>query len=126
MVFKAEVGSLSRSVALIQGVWVHPELRGRGLAAPAMAAVVRSIQHDLRRTPSLYVNQYNHAALRTYSRIGFTQIGTVRFRAVLNPRLRPGNARSCVTFRSERPRYAEEPAATPNSVSRGPSRRRTP
>jgi predicted GNAT family acetyltransferase len=81
VVFKAEVGSLSRSVALIQGVWVHPELRGRGLAAPAMAAVVRSIQHDLRRTPSLYVNQYNHAALRTYSRIGFTQIG--RFASVL-------------------------------------------
>lgn len=81
VVFKAEVGSLSRSVALIQGVWVHPDLRGRGLAAPAMAAVVRSIQHDLRRTPSLYVNQYNQAALRTYSKIGFTQVG--RFASVL-------------------------------------------
>ena len=59
--FKAEVGSLSNSVALIQGVWVHPQLRGRGLAAPAMAAVVQSIQRDLRRMPSLYVNQYNRA-----------------------------------------------------------------
>jgi predicted GNAT family acetyltransferase len=81
VMFKAEVGSLSRSVALIQGVWVHPDLRGRGLAAPAMAAVVRSIQHDLRRTPSLYVNQYNRAAFRTYSKIGFTQVG--RFASVL-------------------------------------------
>lgn len=76
VMFKAEIGSLSRSVALIQGVWVHPQLRGRGLAAPAMAAVVRAIQHDLGRMPSLYVNQYNHSARRTYNRIGFEQVGT--------------------------------------------------
>ena len=76
VMFKAEVGSLSSNVALIQGVWVHPQLRGRGLAAPAMAAVVRAIQREMRRTPSLYVNQYNHAARRTYDRIGFRQVGT--------------------------------------------------
>lgn len=76
VMFKAEVGSLSRSVALIQGVWVHPQLRGRGLAAPAMAAVVRSIQRDLGRTASLYVNEYNVRARRCYERIGFQQIGT--------------------------------------------------
>ena len=76
VMFKAEVGSLSNNVALIQGVWVHPQLRGRGLAAPAMASVVRAIQRDMRRTPSLYVNQYNHAARRTYDRIGFHQVGT--------------------------------------------------
>ncbi len=76
VVFKAEIGSLSNTVALIQGVWVHPQLRGRGLAAPAMAAVVRSIQHDLGRVPSLYVNAYNTAARRTYTRIGFEQVGT--------------------------------------------------
>ncbi len=76
VMFKAEVGSLSHNVALIQGVWVHPQLRGRGLAAPAMASVVRAIQRDMRRVPSLYVNQYNHAARRTYDRIGFRQVGT--------------------------------------------------
>lgn len=76
VMFKAEVGSLSRSVALIQGVWVHPQLRGRRLAAPAMASVVRSIQRDLGRMPSLYVNDYNVRARRCYERIGFRQIGT--------------------------------------------------
>jgi predicted GNAT family acetyltransferase len=76
VMFKAEVGSLSRSVALIQGVWVHPQLRGRGLAAPAMASVVRSIQRDLGRMPSLYVNDYNVRARRSYERIGFRQVGT--------------------------------------------------
>ncbi|MGS0684151.1 GNAT family N-acetyltransferase [Nakamurella sp. GG22] len=76
VIFKAEIGSLSNSVALIQGVWVHPDLRGRGLASPAMATVVRSIQDDLHRVPSLYVNAYNVAARRTYTRIGFEQVGT--------------------------------------------------
>ena len=76
VMFKAEVGSLSNTVALIQGVWMHPQLRGRGLAGPAMAAVVRSIQRDMRRMPSLYVNQYNTPARRTYDRIGFQQVGT--------------------------------------------------
>lgn len=76
VMFKAEIGSLSRNVALIQGVWVHPHLRGRGLAGPAMASVVRAIQRDMGRTPSLYVNQYNRPARRTYDRIGFRQVGT--------------------------------------------------
>jgi hypothetical protein len=68
-------------VALIQGVWMHPRLRGRGLAAPAMASVVRSIQTDLRRMPSLYVNDFNIPARRTYERIGFRQVG--KFASVL-------------------------------------------
>lgn len=81
VMFKAEIGSLSNTAALIQGVWVHPLLRGRGLAAPAMASVVLAIQRDMRRMPSLYVNQYNCAARRTYDRIGFSQVG--RFASVL-------------------------------------------
>src|SRR5689334_21407427 len=31
VVFKAEIGALSRQVGQIQGVWVHPGYRGRGL-----------------------------------------------------------------------------------------------
>ncbi len=80
VVFKAEIGSLSRQVALIQGVWVHPDLRGRGLAGPGMAAVVRAIR-AMGRVPSLYVNRYNEPARRTYARIGFEQVG--RFASVL-------------------------------------------
>ena len=37
---------------------------------------MRAIQRDMRRMPSLYVNEYNHAARRTYDRIGFRQVGT--------------------------------------------------
>ncbi|MEO7125260.1 MAG: GNAT family N-acetyltransferase [Nakamurella sp.] len=75
VIYKAEVGSLTRRVALIQGVWVHPEWRGKGLAAPATAAVVRSIQ-AWGRLPSLYVNAYNIAGRATYARVGFHQVGT--------------------------------------------------
>lgn len=75
VVFKAEVGSLTRRVGQIQGVWVHPGFRGRGIAAAATAAVVRSIQ-TWGRLPSLYVNSYNAAARATYARVGFHQVGT--------------------------------------------------
>jgi predicted GNAT family acetyltransferase len=40
VVFKAEVGAVSADACQVQGVWVDPALRGRGLAAPGMAAVV--------------------------------------------------------------------------------------
>jgi predicted GNAT family acetyltransferase len=75
VVVKAEIGALSSRAGLIQGVWVDPEYRGRGLAAPAVATLVQYI-HTLRRIPSLYVNHHNVAARAAYRRIGFRQVGT--------------------------------------------------
>ena len=40
VVFKAEIGAVTPQACQIQGVWVHPELRGRGTPRPGMAAVV--------------------------------------------------------------------------------------
>lgn len=76
VVFKAEVGACALGVAQIQGVWVHPEHRGEGIAAPAMAAVVEDVRRRTAPTVSLYVNGYNAPALATYRRTGFTQVGT--------------------------------------------------
>ena len=39
VVFKAEVGSQSPAVGQIQGVWVHPDWRGRGLGTAGTAAL---------------------------------------------------------------------------------------
>lgn len=75
VVFKADVGSVALDVAQIQGVWVHPDHRGRGLAVPAMAAVVEHCLQHVAPVVSLYVNDYNAAALATYKRVGFTQVG---------------------------------------------------
>jgi predicted GNAT family acetyltransferase len=74
VIFKADLGSVSGTVSQVQGVWLEPELRGRGLAAPAMAAVVKLARSAV-ATVSLYVNDYNRPARATYARVGFRQVG---------------------------------------------------
>lgn len=74
-VFKADLGVLSRDCVQVQGVWVRPDRRGRGLAAPAMAAVVDYAARTADAV-SLYVNGHNEPALRAYARAGFTPVGT--------------------------------------------------
>jgi predicted GNAT family acetyltransferase len=75
VVFKAEVGAVSPQVCQVQGVWVHPELRGKGLSVSGMAAVTEAARRDFAPTVSLYVNAWNVAARRAYERVGFAQVG---------------------------------------------------
>ena len=75
VVFKAEVGSQSPAVSQIQGVWVHPEWRGRGLGT-AGTATLAAVIVGTGRIASLYVNDFNTVARATYDRIGFTEVGT--------------------------------------------------
>ena len=67
---------VTRHTAQVQGVWVHPDYRGQGLAVAGMAAVVRDALRRVAPTVSLYVNDYNAAARRVYARCGFTQVDT--------------------------------------------------
>jgi predicted GNAT family acetyltransferase len=76
VVFKAEVGAVTDAACQVQGVWVPPELRGRGLSVPGMAAVVELALRDVAPDVSLYVNDYNEAARAAYRRVGFTDRGT--------------------------------------------------
>ncbi|WP_307536096.1 GNAT family N-acetyltransferase [Streptomyces sp. V3I8] len=75
VVFKAEIGAATPQACQIQGVWVAPEYRGQGLAAPGMAAVLRYALADVAPLVSLYVNDYNTAARATYRRVGFQETG---------------------------------------------------
>ena len=59
----------------IQGVWVHPDWRGRGLGAAGTATLASAVLRS-GRTPSLYVNDFNGPARAIYQRIGFSQLGT--------------------------------------------------
>jgi predicted GNAT family acetyltransferase len=75
VIFKAELAIVTRRTTQVQGVWVDPEFRGRGLAAAAMATVVRDALRRVAPTVSLYVNDYNAPARAAYHRVGFTEVG---------------------------------------------------
>lgn len=76
VLFKAEIGSVGIGACQIQGVWVDPQLRGRGLAALAVAGVVAYARAHVAPLVTLYVNDYNLPALQTYRRVGFIRQGT--------------------------------------------------
>lgn len=75
VVFKAEIGAATPQACQIQGVWVAPEFRGRGLSETGMAAVLRYALADVSPVVSLYVNDYNTAARAAYRRVGFSEVG---------------------------------------------------
>jgi hypothetical protein len=76
VVFKAEIGSVTPQVCQVQGVWVPPDLRGRGIASHGMAAVVAIAIESIAPIVTLYVNDYNAPARAAYRRAGFIEAGT--------------------------------------------------
>jgi uncharacterized protein len=56
-------------------VWTHPALRGKGIAAAGMAAVVEYALRDFASVVSLYVNDYNAPARAVYRKVGFEEVG---------------------------------------------------
>jgi uncharacterized protein len=76
VVFKAEVGAVTPQACQIQGVWVDPELRGRGHAVAGMAAVVEEARRCFAPVVSLYGNDYNHSARAVYKKVGFVEVDT--------------------------------------------------
>ncbi len=76
VVFKCELAVVTRHTAQVQGVWVHPDFRGQGLAVTGMAAVVRDALRRVAPTVSLYVNDFNAPARHVYARCGFEQVDT--------------------------------------------------
>ncbi|GAA4707666.1 GNAT family N-acetyltransferase [Streptomyces youssoufiensis] len=75
VIFKAEVGAVTPHACQIQGVWVAPEYRGRGLSETGMAAVLSYALREVAPVVSLYVNDYNAAARAAYRRVGFREVG---------------------------------------------------
>lgn len=75
IVFKTDIGSRALGVVQLQGVWLTPRLRGLGLATAMIASVVEQLLRDDVDTVSLYVNDFNTAALAAYDRVGFRRVG---------------------------------------------------
>jgi predicted GNAT family acetyltransferase len=81
VLFKAEIGAVTRDACQIQSVYVASSHRGRGLATAGMAAVVAAALTDWAPVVTLYVNSDNRAARRVYDKVGFTR--TTTFATVL-------------------------------------------
>ncbi|MEO3766569.1 GNAT family N-acetyltransferase [Streptomyces sp. B8F3] len=75
VVFKAEIGAATAHACQIQGVWVAPEHRGRGLSETGLAAVLRYALREVAPVVSLYVNDFNTVARAAYRRVGFREVG---------------------------------------------------
>jgi predicted GNAT family acetyltransferase len=81
VLFKAEIGAVSRAACQIQGVWVAPSYRGRGIGTAGTAAVVEYARTTIAPVVSLYVNDFNESARAAYRRVGFREVG--RYASVL-------------------------------------------
>lgn len=81
LIFKAEVACATPYAAQIQGVYVPPLHRGRGIATAGMAAVVDIVRREIAPVVSLYVNDWNESARAVYERVGFQE--TARFATVM-------------------------------------------
>src|SRR3712207_5271842 len=81
VLFKAEIGAVARGVCQVQGVWVAPAHRGRGIGAAGTAAVVEYARTAIAPVVSLYVNDFNAPARGAYARVGFREVG--QFASVL-------------------------------------------
>ena len=74
VIFKADAGIVNLDAAQVQGVWLHPDYRGYGLAKPFFAAAAQILQRRYSHL-NLYVNDYNARALAMYRGTGWEQIG---------------------------------------------------
>ena len=68
--FFCNVGPWCPKTAQLQGIWTPPEFRSRGLASSALAAICDHLMNDVPEL-SLYVNDFNSAAIALYGRVGF-------------------------------------------------------
>ena len=74
--FFCHVGPSSRQTVQLQGVWTPPELRRRGVASDALAQIIARLLEDY-PSVSLYVNDFNEAAIALYRKLGFTERGAL-------------------------------------------------
>ena len=74
VVFKAEIGAVTRETCQIQGVWVNPRYRGRRISEGGMSAVVEYALRDFSPLVTLYVNDFNAPARAANHRVGFREV----------------------------------------------------
>lgn len=73
LIFKASTSLANDLIAQIEGVWTHPEARGRGIATRCMAQLCNEL-FEAYNVLSLTVATDNHPAMRVYEKLGFEKV----------------------------------------------------
>ncbi|MGI9084326.1 MAG: GNAT family N-acetyltransferase [Aeromicrobium sp.] len=81
VLFKTEVGAATAYACQLQGVWVRPDRRGEDISVRALAAVAEQVRAHVAPVVTLYVNDHNRSARRTYEGVGFVE--TEMFTSIL-------------------------------------------
>jgi len=72
--FFCNIGPWCDRTIQLQGIWTPPPLRGQGFATASLAAICDRLL-EVSPTVSLYVNDFNDAAIALYRRVGFEHVG---------------------------------------------------
>ena len=71
--FKCNISSRTPEVAQIEGVYTPPARRRQGFASRGLSEVCRRLLDEV-PCLSLYVNDFNHGAIRLYESLGFERV----------------------------------------------------
>ncbi len=71
--FYCSEGPYNAHTLQVQGIWTPPQLRKRGMGSAALFGICDTLLKD-HPTVSLYVNDFNAAALALYKALGFHQV----------------------------------------------------
>lgn len=77
VIFKCEFSAVTPDAVQLMGVWTHPSCRRRGYARRGVREVCGHILRQGKQV-TLFVNDFNEAAIRLYESLGFRQIGENR------------------------------------------------
>jgi predicted GNAT family acetyltransferase len=74
---KCEFSAVTGEAVQLMGVWTHPRFRRRGLARETLVEVCGHLMQSGKQV-TLFVNDFNRAAISLYESLGFYQIGMNR------------------------------------------------
>lgn len=77
VVFKVEIVSETEQAAYLEGVWTHPDYRGRSIARTCMNELVHRLTRQ-KKSVCLIVEPDETAARRIYEQVGFVPVADCR------------------------------------------------
>ena len=76
LIFKADIVSNTPAVVYLEGVWLNPGYRSKGLGSRCLSQLAKDLlAQNTGASVSVLVNEENSAAIRFYERVGFKHRG---------------------------------------------------